>query len=182
MEIRTAGADDLYGLVQALGQWHFYIDRLNRQQAGRGELITAWSAGQALGAVYLWLEEADEPEIRRYLPEVPLLTHLQVASSHRNRRVGTHLIAATERRALELGHDRLALAVRLGNHHAERLYQRLGYRRWPYGLVECEDKFGDLEIEVCDILVKTLAGGIVVPAQRSGPMAFRSGSRVQRSS
>lgn len=167
MEIRKACADDLYGLVQALGQWRFYIDRLRRQQDGHGELITAWSAGQALGAVYLWLEEAEEPEIRRHLPGVPLLTHLEVASSHRNNRVGTSLIDATERRALELGHDRLALAVRHGNLAAERLYRRHRYRRWPHGPVKCLDKFGDLGVEVCDILVKTLAGGIAVPEQRS---------------
>lgn len=120
-------------------------------------LISAWSAaGHAVGAVYLWLEPADEPEIRDYLPGVPFLNHLQVAAPYRNHNVGTMLVTATERTAADLGHRQLALAVGLLNPKAEHLYRRLGYRRWAQGQVRCLDQFGDLGIEVCNILVKTL--------------------------
>jgi GNAT superfamily N-acetyltransferase len=166
VEIRKARADDLYALARSLGQWGFLIDRFDRQQAGLGELITAWSpAGRALGAVYLWLEQAEEPEIRDHLPDVPLLTHLEVAEPHRNRLVGTMLVTATEQKALAFGHTRLALAVWLGNPDAERLYQRLGYARWAHGQVHCEDKFGDRNVEICNVLVKRLADW----NQRSSP-------------
>ena len=174
IEIRNARADDLYGLVQSLGQWSFFIDRFYRQQTDRGELLTAWSlAGHALGAVYLWLEPADEPEIRTHLPGVPLLTHLEVPPDHRNRGVGTKLVAATEHSALDLGRDHLALAVKLGNADAERFYRRLGYHRWDHGEVPCVDKFGNHGVEICDIYLKTLAWSRL-PAPRSESVLSRS--------
>lgn len=158
IKIRKANAGDLDALVRALGQPTFFIDRLQRQQADRGELITAWSDdGRALGAVYLWLERADEAEIRTYLPGVPLLTHLEVAELHRNRQIGTTLIEATERTTRGLGYDQLALAVELENQRADRLYRRLGYADWAHGFIHCRDEFGN-RTETCNVLVKQLAG------------------------
>lgn len=162
VEVRQACTDDLGALARALGQREFFADRLARQAAGDGVLITAWSAGQVIGADYLWLEKAEEPEIVEYLPGVPLLTHLEVVPTHRNRDVGTMLVNATEQKALDLGHDRLALAVDLLNPDAERLYRRLGYRRWGRGHVLCFDKEiqpdGSLRLrgELCHVLVKPL--------------------------
>lgn len=168
IEIRRACAGDLDGLVRALDQREFFVDRLRRQRVARGELITAWSGGEALGAVYLWLQRADEVEIREHLPGVPLLTHLEVAEPHRNQRIGTMLIKATEREVLDLGYTCLALAVELGNADAERLYHRSGYADWGHGPVRCEDEFGG-RTEVCNVLVKTLAGW----RQRSSPAPER---------
>jgi GNAT superfamily N-acetyltransferase len=163
VEIRQACTNDLDALVRALGQRLFFANRLQRQDAGRGALLTAWSGSQVIGAVYLWLEHPEEPEISEHLPGVPLLTHLEVVASHRNRDVGTMLVLATEEKAMELGHDRLALAVDLLNPDAERLYCRLGYRRWDHGQILCFDKVvsadGSVRLrgEVCHVLVKTLA-------------------------
>ena len=106
-----------------------------------------------LGAAYLWLERADEAEIRDYLPGVPLLTHLEVAEPHRGRRIGTRLIKATERETLALHYTRLALAVELENPAAARLYRRNGYADWTHGRVRCRDEF-DGRIEICNVLVK----------------------------
>jgi hypothetical protein len=33
---------------------------------------------------YLWLEEAEEPELREYLPDVPLLTHVEIHEDYRS--------------------------------------------------------------------------------------------------
>jgi GNAT superfamily N-acetyltransferase len=155
IKIRKATARDLDGLVRVLGQRTFFVDRLHRQQVGRGELITAWSDEQALGAVYLWLERADEAEIRSHLPGVPLLTHLEVAEPHRNGQIGTLLVKATERTTRELRYDQLALAVDLENSGAERLYRRLGYADWAHGRVRCRDEF-EGRTEICNVFVKNL--------------------------
>jgi RimJ/RimL family protein N-acetyltransferase len=72
------------------------------------------------------------------------------------------LVTATERMARQLGHDRIALAVDLLNPDAERLYRRLGYRRWGHGQVLCFDKVrqpdGSYRYrgEICHVLVKDL--------------------------
>jgi len=128
--IRNASLGDTGALVAELGQAGYFADRLERQRAGLGMLLVAWSGARPVGAVYLWLDRAEERDIRRYLPGVPLLTHLEVASEYRNQGVGSSLIAEAERRVVELGYDRIALAVEVRNWEAERLYKRLGFRDW----------------------------------------------------
>jgi GNAT superfamily N-acetyltransferase len=162
VKVRQACTDDLGALAGTLGQRDFFADRLSRQAAGRGVLITAWSGNQLIGADYLWLEDAEEPEIFQHLPGVPLLTHLEVVPTHRSRNVGTMLVTATEQKALDLGHTRIALAVDLLNPDAERLYRRLGYHRWDHGPVLCFDKLRQpdgtyrFRGEFCHVLVKDL--------------------------
>jgi hypothetical protein len=84
------------------------------------------------------------------------------------------LVSATERAAANLGHRRLALAVGLLNPEAERLYRRLGYRRWGHGQIPCVDQFGDLGVELCNVLVKTLADESQIPVQRAASRLSRS--------
>ncbi len=146
----------------ALGQEEFFEDRLLRQEEGRGQLLVAWSGDRVVGAVYLWLDPAEEPKLRWYLADVPLLTHLEVVETERNRGIGTKLVEATEKAAKKLGHRRIALAVERRNVAAERLYERLGYRRWDCGLVVCVDKVVQpdgsvaLREEKCHVMVKPL--------------------------
>src|SRR5690606_15637741 len=113
VRIRAAMDGDLVALVNALGQEPYFRAQLARQRDKHGELLVAWHGETPIGDVYLWLEEAEEPEVRERLPGVPLLTHLEVAREHRNRRIGTRLMLAAERRLRELGHDRVALGVDL---------------------------------------------------------------------
>lgn len=158
--IRNASLSDAAALVAELGQASYFADRLERQRLGRGMLLVAWSGTRPVGAVYLWLDRAEERDIRRHLPGVPLLTHLEVASEFRNQGVGSNLIAEAERRILELGCDRIALAVEVRNWEAERLYKRLGFRDWTHGEVVCFDD--NHRPEWCHVLVKTpvrAAGG-----------------------
>lgn len=152
LKIRTASSDDLASLVEALGQPRYFADRLDKQRNGHGVLLLALVRRTVVGAVYLWLAEAEEPEIRAHLSGVPLLTHLEVVPAYRNRGIGSRLIAVTEARAKRRGRDRIALAVSLDNWDAERLYKRLGYRSW--GTIECRDDEG--RPEWCHVLVKAL--------------------------
>jgi GNAT superfamily N-acetyltransferase len=164
LDIRPAGPDDVAVLVRAFGQEKFFKDRLGRQVAGRGMVLTAWLATQPVGAVYLWQELAEEPEIRRHLPMVPLLNHLEVLPAWRNQGIGTGLIHAAERILAESGARTVALAVELRNTDAERLYLRLGYRRWGLPPVACltdisSNGYRASTVEVCNVLVKVLTGG-----------------------
>ncbi|GLY39555.1 hypothetical protein Amsp01_055790 [Amycolatopsis sp. NBRC 101858] len=176
-----ARSADLIPFATALGDAGFFRDRLTRQRNDQGVLFLAWVRARPAGAVYLWLEEAEEPPIRRHLPGVALLTHLQVLPELRNRGVGAALVGAVEAHLLELGHERVALAVRTDNPAAARLYRRLGYRDWGHGTVICYAQLalpngGVLEVpERCHVLVKDLA--VVTPEPRGEPRAIGASSR-----
>ena len=77
-EIRPASDAELATLVGVLGERHWFTDRLARQQRGGGVLLVAWLDGRPVGEVFLEYEPATEPEVRRQLPGVPRLGHLEV--------------------------------------------------------------------------------------------------------
>lgn len=118
-----------------------------------------------VGHVYLWLEPAHEYEIRAELPGVPLLNRLAVAKQHRNRGIGSALLAHAERRLRTMGHRRVALGVGVDNTDAIRLYRRHGYREWQRPPIVARAG-GDLgnggtpgEEEIFTIFVKNLGAG-----------------------
>jgi GNAT superfamily N-acetyltransferase len=162
VDIRPGSAADLAALVAVLGERHWFSDRLARQQRGGGVVLVAWLDGRPVGDVYLDWEPAKEPEVRRHLPGVPVLDHLEVLGSLWGRGIGTALIRAAEDTARQLGYERLALGVGLENLRARRLYERLGYADWGHGTVvgtwvEYPDDGPPVPVsEVCDMLVKRL--------------------------
>ena len=159
LRIRRARLADLDILVRDLGQRGFFADRFARQADGRGTLLTAWRGNRPVGVLYLWLEEAEEDEIREHLPKTPILNHLEIHPDHRGRGIGTRLIGAAERRLRLLGFGQVALAVEVTNGRVARLYERLGYEDWPYPAVRClslTDSNGHREVEICRIMVKGL--------------------------
>jgi GNAT superfamily N-acetyltransferase len=161
LTIRPARPEDLTSLIRRLGQGRFFADRLARQRDERGVLLTAWHGGTVIGDVYLWLEPAEEPEIRTFLPGVPLVTHLEIHRDHRCLGAGTRLIRAAEQWLTRLGHAEVALAVEVNNRAAARLYTRLGYREWPHPPVTCYspgDLNGHRRVELCFVMVKKLSG------------------------
>jgi len=162
VEIRPGSADDLTVLVAVLGECHWFTDRLARQQRGGGVLLVAWLEGRPVGEVFLDCEPATEPEVRRQLPDVPRLDHLEVLGPLWGQGIGTALIRAAEDTARQLGHERIALGVGLDNPKARRLYERLGYGDWGHGTVvgtwvEHPDDGPPLTLsEACDLLIKRL--------------------------
>lgn len=159
LRIRRARAADLDAIDGELGQRRFFADRLARQHERLGMLLTAWLDARPIGVIYLWLEAAEEPELREHLPGTPILTHLEIHPRHRGRGHGSLLIAAAERRLRMLGHERVTLAVEIGNRRAEQLYIRLGYVEWPHSTVKCyslTDGNGQRDVETCLIMVKGL--------------------------
>jgi GNAT superfamily N-acetyltransferase len=111
-EVRPASDADLATLVAALGERHWFADRLARQRRGGGVLLVAWLDGRPVGEVFLECEPAKEPEVRRHLPGVPRLDHLEVPGPFQGRGIGTALIRAAEDTARRLGHERITLGVR----------------------------------------------------------------------
>ena len=135
MEIRYAAAGDLEALGAVFAsEGGFFADCLARQEVGEGVLLVAWLDGRPVGDVFLNLGPADEPEVRRHLPGVPTLVHLEVLGPFQRRGIGTALVRAGEDEARRLSHDRVALGVGLDNPGARRLYERLGYTDWGRGL------------------------------------------------
>jgi GNAT superfamily N-acetyltransferase len=133
LEIRPAADADLAPLVAALGQRRFFSERLASQRGGGGVLLVAWLDGRPVGDVFLDREPAAEPEVRRRLPGVPTLVHLEVMGPFQRRGIGTALIHAGEDTARRLGHQQLAMGVGVDNPDARRLYERLGYTDWGHG-------------------------------------------------
>ena len=162
LEIRPASDAGLATLVAVLGERHWFTDRLARQQRGGGVVLVAWLEGRPVGEVFLDCEPATEPEVRRQLPGVPQLDHLEVAGPFWGRGIGTALIRAAEDTARQLGYERIALGVGLDNLKARRLYERLGYADWGHGSVvgtwvEHPDDGPPVTLsEVCDMLIKLL--------------------------
>lgn len=163
LRIRPADPDnDLDVLVQELGQQDFFNDRISRQKTGHGVLLIAWLRDRPIGDAYLWMEAAEEAEIRTQLPGVPLLTHVEIHERYRSQGIGTKLIIKAEDFLMhEHGYDRVALAVEINNQRATDLYTRLGYHDWENGLVSChpyDDGGGSrLPVDVCRVLVKKLS-------------------------
>jgi GNAT superfamily N-acetyltransferase len=158
-DIRSADPAGLEALIQVMDQEPFFRDRFDRHQQGRGHLLIAWLDGCPIGDVYLWLEPAEESEIRKHLRRVPLLTNLEIHPDHRQQGYGTSLIEAAEQWLLDHGKTRVALAVEVDNLDAHRLYVHLGYNDWSHGgLVMCDPFPGapDQEPEKCQVMVKEL--------------------------
>jgi GNAT superfamily N-acetyltransferase len=162
MEIRPASAGDLEPLGAVFAsERRFFADCLARQSAGGGVLLVAWLDGWPAGDVFLSLR-ADDPEVRRHLPGVPTLVHLEIVGRLQRRGIGSALVGAGEDTARRLGHDRIALGVGLDNPGARRLYERLGYTGWGYGHTVAswrEHRPGSAPVtvtETIDMLVKRL--------------------------
>jgi GNAT superfamily N-acetyltransferase len=136
LEIRRGSDADLDALVAVFrGERFFFGDCLVKQRAGGGVLLVAWLDGWPVGDVFLDRGPAEEPEIRRWLPGVPRLNHLEVLGPLQRRGIGTALLRAGEATARKLGHRRVALGVGADNPDARRLYERLGYADWGHGSI-----------------------------------------------
>jgi GNAT superfamily N-acetyltransferase len=161
-QVRPADEAELPLLIRRLGQAQFFADRFRRQREGRGVLLIAWLGPEPVGDIYLWLEPAEEPEIREQLPGVPLLNHLEVAPQHWNQGIGTAILTTAEQILRERGHRRVILGVRIENLDAQRLYGRLQYKEWEHSPISTmslsylETGEAVREPEDCAIYIKEL--------------------------
>jgi ribosomal protein S18 acetylase RimI-like enzyme len=126
--IRPAEAQDLPELERQFGQRHLFAERLNRQRERRGLLLTAWRRGEVVGYVYVWLEPAEEPEIRD-LHKAALISHLQVHRGHQGEGVGGELLDIAETLLCELEFEVAALGVDPTDDDLIAWYEDRGYSR-----------------------------------------------------
>jgi ribosomal protein S18 acetylase RimI-like enzyme len=159
--LSALAADDV---SQHVSQQSLLRDRLGRRDAGKGELLIAARGATVLGHVYIWLEPAEEPEIRDALPGAPLIMNLWVRADSRRRGVGSTLIREAERWLVREGHDRVVLGVDPDNLEAVDLYKALHYSRWSGGLIDTFriEYLADGRVlhhpESCVVFVKNLNG------------------------
>jgi GNAT superfamily N-acetyltransferase len=133
--IEPADEADLSRLVEALRHERFLSKRTRFARRGHGILLAAWLKGVPVGFVYLWLAPAEEAELRRWLPDVPILNQLFVSRAHRGQGIGRAIIGEAMRRLRVLGHKQVALGVGPENDRARRLYEGLGFRDWGHGMI-----------------------------------------------
>jgi ribosomal protein S18 acetylase RimI-like enzyme len=159
-------------------------ERLDRVAAKKGELLVARWRRKAIGHIYLWLEPADEEELRKRLSDTPLLMNLWVRKNFRRKGVGTALVTRAERRLRKLGHHQVALGVETSNHAAVNLYTRHRYQEWGEGELKTHyDEFHadgsqTLGWEICAVYTKQLGPGIVDRLLALGRKAKDSSDRA----
>ncbi|GAA4099303.1 GNAT family N-acetyltransferase [Nonomuraea soli] len=161
--VRVLQAHDshLEDLITAFGKRHYFVRQLERQCAGHGKLLVAWTDFTTpAGAVYLWLAPAQEPELRAGLVGVPLLTDLEVRPAFRRQGIATRLVKEAESLAAARSH-RLALGVSPDKSELHRFWRNRDYQPWRLWLETTRDIFQDdgtvdREIDYCHVLVKNL--------------------------
>ncbi|MDQ3037925.1 MAG: GNAT family N-acetyltransferase [Myxococcota bacterium] len=90
-----------------------------KQLEGRARMLVAEASSFPVGQVWVDLAPA----------HAATLWALRVLPGLHNAGIGRALVSAAERVAHRAGHERARLSVALDNPGAERLYQRVGYRR-----------------------------------------------------
>lgn len=95
-----------------------------RQSRGESVLFADFDQGRAWGFTQLYPSFSSIS-----LAPIWILNDLYVAPESRNRGIATQLIQAACRHAKSTGAVRIALATGVENHTAQRLYERLGWRR-----------------------------------------------------
>jgi ribosomal protein S18 acetylase RimI-like enzyme len=132
--IRAAEAADIPALSASLGAVHgtYYRRRLPLQLAAMGVILLAERGVAPVGAAFVTWLPALEREVRRELPGVPLLYHMEVRAAVRRQGIGERLLLTAQAILARAGHRRMALGVDLHNTGAIRLYERQGFRRWNH--------------------------------------------------
>ncbi|WP_084963568.1 GNAT family N-acetyltransferase [Thermoactinospora rubra] len=159
VQIRRASESDLPALVEAFGHREYFRTHLAKQDEGRGMLLVAFNDRRPVGHVYVWLGPPEEPDLRKGLDDVRLLTRLEVARPYRGRGIGTELVRAAEDVIGRVG-SWVALGVSPEEGHLHAFYERLGYRLWREELLatwrEVYHRDGRVERipDLCRVFVK----------------------------
>src|SRR6185312_12320504 len=86
--VRPARAGDLPALVAALGHEQYFAHRLGRQPRLGILLVAERADGAVLGSAFLRLLAAEEWELRERLPNVPVLSRVEVVRQEQGNGVG----------------------------------------------------------------------------------------------
>jgi ribosomal protein S18 acetylase RimI-like enzyme len=92
-----------------------------------GEVLLAMLDGEPIGALFVRWTGADEPEVVKHLPQVPMLYHVVIKDGLRGAGHGSRFLRAVGERLRRRGYERVALGIDHSNTRARRVYERLGY-------------------------------------------------------
>jgi GNAT superfamily N-acetyltransferase len=134
-DVRTCDFEDMEILRQAdiapLDLRH-HEERWAWQQRHEAVYLLAWRGTKVVGRGTLLLR-SKYPEVQSVLPELAEMNALEARPQGEG--IGTALILAGEQEARKRSLPVAGLAVEVRNAGARRLYERLGYVMWAYGLV-----------------------------------------------
>lgn len=104
-----------------------------RQKDGQLVVFGANRGGAYVGMVCLILGNAYEKDLRETLPGTPTLSSLWVEPEHRRSQIGSGLMIAAEKYAIQLGFQQIALSVEPENETARAMYQKRGFEEFMIG-------------------------------------------------
>lgn len=102
-------------------------------KGGELVLIVAIKNGRYVGRVNLWLASADEPAIRKYFNQIPLINALQINRSEQSKGIGSKIMQFAHEQLRTLGYKNVGLGVEPDNIKAISLYKKLGYDKQQIG-------------------------------------------------
>ena len=155
LDLRDACEDDLDGLSRLLAEvygefqslfpgdlWESYLGEIVdvRSRLGGSELIVAELAGRVVGTVGFY-PEAGRSELERWPSGWASIRTLAVVPEARGRGVGEALASVCIRRARKGGAVAVGLHTNPFMTAANRLYERLGFRRAPELDIEIGEMF-----------------------------------------
>jgi GNAT superfamily N-acetyltransferase len=130
-QIRACTADDVAVLERVAptgrNQWH--ARKFERQQAGAGTYLIAWTeTGEPVAHCEVRWDGCASPTVQAAYPECPEINGLRVYRDElRGRGIGSALIRTAESLAHARAYEWIGLGVADDNPRAARLYARLGY-------------------------------------------------------
>lgn len=127
-ECRPPDVELLEQHIPSPGLSRFHHARFDRQLAGLGTYLVAWSDDVPEGVAEVRWDGCAAPEVRRSYFGCPELNGLTVwPPTRQSRGTGTALVTAAEGLASDRGLRWIGLGVGVENDRAARLYHRLGY-------------------------------------------------------
>jgi ribosomal protein S18 acetylase RimI-like enzyme len=110
--------------------WSHLAFLLGEVAATGGFVLVAERAGRVVGFLLALIETDAGTYVRPDLRRHAVVTDLAVTAAERGQGLGVALMAAAEARVRAAGLASIRLALLADNAAAERLYRRLGYRRY----------------------------------------------------